>query len=304
MARTVIALFEQTEHARDAVKDLTDNGFESERISLVVNDSRTEDRELEHAETSDDIVNDVSAGAGIGAVLGGITGLVIGLGAFTVPGIGLLIAAGPLATTLAGLGVGAAAGGLVGALTNLGVREQEAEAYAEGVRRGGTLVMVETDEERSNLAVDILNQHQPVDMERRSTEWRQAGWEGFKAGGEPLSADELGVDHRKLVENERPNVHGYKKGAQSEKDVYDDEFELMTRSHFEETYAASPLAYEDLDPAYRYGLDLAREERYREMGWEEVERDARRDWENREREHEWEDYRNAIRHGWLLGTRR
>lgn len=287
MARTVIALYDDVEHARDAVNDLIDNGFERERVSIVANDARSQYRDIEGAGAGKDMASDVGAGAGIGAVLGGIAGLVVGLGAFTIPGIGPLIAAGPLATTLAGLGVGAAAGGLVGALTNLGIPEEDAQTFAEGVRRGGTLVTVETDDERSNLAVDIINRHNPVDMERRSSEWRQANWQGFRPDAEPLSADE--IDHER---QSRTMPVGY------------DEFEPLLRNHFQENYTGTDYAYEDMDQAYRYGYDLAHHDRYRGRGWEEIERDARDDWEMRNREYAWEDYRNAIRHGWLLGTRR
>ena len=63
-----------------------------------------------------------------------------------IPGIGPLVAAGWLATTLAGAGAGAVAGGLVGALTGAGVSREEAEVYEEGVRRGHTLVSVRADE--------------------------------------------------------------------------------------------------------------------------------------------------------------
>ena len=402
MARTVIALYDNVEHARDAVTDLIDTGFERERVSIVANDARGKFRAVEGTEAGSDMASDIGAGAGIGAVLGGIAGLVIGLGAFTIPGIGPLVAAGPLATTLAGLGVGAAAGGLVGALTNLGIPEEDAETYAEGVRRGGTLVTVETDDERSNLAVDILNRYHPVDMERRSSEWRQVNWEGFRPDAEPMTADEIGHERqsrsmpvveedlqvgKRDVESNRVRVHrrvsehpqevnvdlrqehveverrpANRPHSDRDQDIFQeetfeisehkeepvvrkesrvveevdvhknvetrhetvrdsvrrsdveiertgmqdeyDEFEPLVRHHFQDTYTGTNYRFEDIGPAYRYGYDLAHQERFRGRGWEEIERDARSDWEMRTREYEWEDYRNAIRHGWLLGVKR
>src|SRR5690606_38716981 len=105
-------------------------------------------------------------GAGIGAVLGGLGGLLVGLGALTIPGIGPVIAAGPLAaalTGLAGAGAGAVAGGvtggLIGALTGLGVPEENAQYYAEGIRRGGVLVTARVADNRTSEAVDILNRY-------------------------------------------------------------------------------------------------------------------------------------------------
>lgn len=84
----------------------------------------------------------VNRAAGIGAALGGAAGLAAGLGAFVLPGIGAVVAAGWLASALAGAVAGGAAGGVVGALIEAGVSENDAGAYAEGVKRGGTLVTI------------------------------------------------------------------------------------------------------------------------------------------------------------------
>jgi hypothetical protein len=128
-----------------------------------------------------------AAGAGIGAVLGGLAGLLVGLGALAIPGIGPIIAAGPLATTLAGAGLGAATGGLVGALADAGIPEGEAGVYAEGVRRGGTLVTVRAGEDMVSRATEIMNRYTPVDINQRTTEWRDSGWSGFDANAGPYS---------------------------------------------------------------------------------------------------------------------
>jgi hypothetical protein len=69
-------------------------------------------------------------------------GLVAGLAALAIPGVGPIIAAGPIFTALTGAGIGAAAGGLIGALANTGMPEEDARIYAEEVRRGGVLVIV------------------------------------------------------------------------------------------------------------------------------------------------------------------
>jgi uncharacterized protein (TIGR02271 family) len=174
--RTVVALYDDMQRAREAVQDLVNRGFNREDISLVASDERGEYRQHVQGREGDagDVVGDAGKGAGIGAVLGGLAGLVVGLGALTIPGLGPLIAAGPIASALAGAGVGAAAGGLVGALTNLGVPEDEAEHYAEGVRRGGILVTVQAPNERSDEAVDILNRHNPIDRDTKYQQTRSA----------------------------------------------------------------------------------------------------------------------------------
>jgi uncharacterized protein (TIGR02271 family) len=74
--------------------------------------------------------------------VGGVLGLLAGVGALAIPGIGPIIAGGALASTLAGAGIGAAAGGLVGALVGMGVPEEEARYYDRAVREGGILVTV------------------------------------------------------------------------------------------------------------------------------------------------------------------
>jgi stress response protein YsnF len=134
-------------------------------------------------------------GAGVGAAVGGLGGLLVGLAALAIPGVGPVLAAGPLAAALAGAGIGAVAGGLIGALTDAGVPEEQAGLYAEGVRRGGTLVTVSAADGEADRIVDILERHNPVDIDRRAASWRESGWTGYEAGAEPYTAD--------VIESER-----------------------------------------------------------------------------------------------------
>jgi len=126
-----------------------------------------------------------SAGAGAfgGTAVGGIAGLLVGIGALTIPGIGPVLAAGPLAaaigSTLAGAGIGAAAGGLIGALVGLGIPEEDAHFYAEGVKRGGVLVTVRTSDDRAHEALRILRDANATDVNARRDEWTKAGWNRF-----------------------------------------------------------------------------------------------------------------------------
>jgi hypothetical protein len=96
-------------------------------------------------------------GAGVGAAVGGVVGVLAGLGLLAIPGIGPVVAAGWLVSLAAGAAVGGTAGGIIGALTQSGVSEDEAHTYAEGVRRGGTLVTArvpEADEGRYRAILD------------------------------------------------------------------------------------------------------------------------------------------------------
>jgi hypothetical protein len=103
------------------------------------------------------------------AFIGGVVGLAAGMVAVVVPGIGPLIAAGPLAGTIAGaiggLGLGAAAGGIVGLLRDHGISEEEAQFFAEGVKRGGSLVTVRMTEERADQARKTLERNGAIDTE-------------------------------------------------------------------------------------------------------------------------------------------
>lgn len=118
-------------------------------------------------------------GAAVGGIAGGGAALLAGLGIIAIPGIGPLVAAGWLATAMAGAGAGAVAGGLLGSLTSSGVAESDAHVYAEGVRRGGTIVTVRTEQDRMGLAADIMTAHKPVNTAAREADYRATGWQGY-----------------------------------------------------------------------------------------------------------------------------
>lgn len=165
MARSVIGLFDDFAQAQQVVQELADAGFRREDISLIRGNAKGDFTQT----TASDTGAGAAAGAGTGAVLGGIAGLLVGLGALAIPGVGPIIAAGPLAAALTGAGIGAAAGGLIGALTSLGVPEDQAQLYAEGIRQGGTLVAVTSPDNMLDRAVDIMNRNGAIDIERRRT---------------------------------------------------------------------------------------------------------------------------------------
>jgi uncharacterized protein (TIGR02271 family) len=96
--------------------------------------------------------------------------------ALAIPGFGPVIAAGPIAAALTGAGIGAAAGGLIGGLKNAGVSDEDAEYYAEGVRRGGVLLTARTSDTLAHNAIDILDSAGAIDVDERASEWRTSGW--------------------------------------------------------------------------------------------------------------------------------
>ncbi|HEX9440085.1 MAG TPA: hypothetical protein VF909_10395, partial [Roseiflexaceae bacterium] len=94
-----------------------------------------------------------------------------------------VIAAGTLATALGttavGAGIGAAAGGLLGALVGLGIPREDAEFYAEGIKRGGVLVTVQASDDRASEALNIMRGANAVDVDTQRNAWRQSGWSEF-----------------------------------------------------------------------------------------------------------------------------
>ncbi len=179
MAKVVVGMFDNMEYARDAVNELVDNGIDRNAISLIAGDERGEMRRYVGQEnTGSEVAESAAGGAGIGAIMGGLGGLLVGLGALAIPGFGPVIAAGPIVSALTGAGVGAAAGavtgGLLGALVEMGIPDERAQVYSDGIRHGNILVTARVDDAMANTAVSILNRHHPIDVDRKSSEWRQS----------------------------------------------------------------------------------------------------------------------------------
>lgn len=187
VGKTVIGLFEGAGQAQRVVQELARRGFAVDDISVI---GRGE-AERDETGAGGDRASGVAVGAGTGAALGGLGGLLVGVAALAVPGVGPVLAAGPLATALAGAGLGAAAGSVLGALADLGVPDEDAQVYAEGVRRGGVLVAVRAADERAGEAIGVMAQHRAVDVEAHAVVWRRAGWPGFDATAPPYTGTPL-----------------------------------------------------------------------------------------------------------------
>jgi hypothetical protein len=177
MAKTVVGLFDNFGQAQNAVRDLVEEaGIDRARIGVVSTptgasgDAPKEDAKERKAAT-------LAAGAGAAAI--GALGLGMALGPMAIPGVGLIIATGALTAGLAGAGIAAS---LPKVLRKLGVPEEQGQAYAEGVRRGGTLVTVDAlPDSEVERAVGIMKKHGAVDIQKRAEEWRQAGWKAEPA---------------------------------------------------------------------------------------------------------------------------
>ena len=179
MTIIITRLFDTYEHASMAVTELETNGIPHSAVSIVANNEGDRYSNVVPAADTTDTGAGAGTGATVGTVLGGGAGLLAGLGMLAIPGVGPVVAAGWLIATAVGAGVGAASGGLLGSLVGAGVSETDANVYAEGVRRGGTLVTVRTEDGQGTMVERILDAHHAVDTTVRGDEYRAEGWSRF-----------------------------------------------------------------------------------------------------------------------------
>src|ERR1700746_1617846 len=159
-------LYKDYDTGARVVAELERSGIPESDISIIANNDngwfdRDRSRRIDRdADGTDDRAEGAAKGAGIGAPIGGGAGLLAGLGMLAIPGIGPVVAAGwlaaPLAGAAGGAGGGAVSGGVIEAMTSAGVSEADAHLYAEGVRRGGTLVVARVDEGQVDVVEAIM----------------------------------------------------------------------------------------------------------------------------------------------------
>ena len=135
----VFGIYSSIENAERAVESLVHAGFDRGAVSVLLPNPES------IAEFGHEKHTKAPEGTATGATTGGVLGLLVGVGALTIPGLGPFLAAGPIMTTLAGLGVGGAVGGLMGALVGLGLPEYEAKRYEGRLKEGGVLLSVHCD---------------------------------------------------------------------------------------------------------------------------------------------------------------
>ncbi|WP_082882381.1 general stress protein [Paenibacillus swuensis] len=157
MTNNIVGVFNTEQEAVKAIEDLKSLGYSSNDISVISRNK--DDMNYVGDMTGTKAPEGVATGAATGGVLGGLTGLLAGIGALAIPGIGPIIAAGPIAAALTGAAVGAGAGGIVGGLIGLGIPEDEAERYDAFVKEDKLLVMVDADGDRRGRVYDIFRKY-------------------------------------------------------------------------------------------------------------------------------------------------
>ncbi len=194
--RTISGLFDNYDDAAQAVRDLEEAGIPARDISLVANDYDGRSKSIPTTEAG----AGAGTGAAVGGVAGGAAGVLAGLGMLAIPGIGPVVAAGWLvaaaAGAVAGAAVGAGAGGLAGSLIAAGVSREDANFYAEGVRRGGSLVTVKPSDKYEVVAEQILVRRS-VNPTHRVNLYREAGWNEFDPKAPPYTTAEVEAERRR-----------------------------------------------------------------------------------------------------------
>ncbi len=284
MMATLIGMFDHFVNAQQVVNELFKRGFRQDEISLIANASSNEYASFFHSGTAStaplaqEKPLTTCQGVVVGATGGAISGIVAALAPFVIPGIGPIIGAGPLIAGLTGgaLGVlaGAATGGIAAGLLKAGVPQEEAHLFEESIKRGGTIIVVQSPETAVATVQKLMDDHCAVDVVRRQTEWRADSsttnaWQTHQIGGMSFGT-----------------------------------FDRDLRKHYATYYPNSEYTFAQLVPFYRYGYDLATDPRYASATWAEVETHIEPGWHGLNPESVWVNFRDAVHCGWemLRGT--
>ena len=282
MITTSVGIFDHFSEIVHATEILLGCGFSPEELSVVTGDSAllgSETKTGEHRTPSRNLHNHTlrmhSGSYGANAQR------------LSLKGIGPVAVVGPLAYRLAETVDDTQHGDLVAALIALEVLEDDAEIYAEAIRRGSTLLAVTTVRYLVERAEDVYLLHGAIDVRARVWLWQQQGWNYFNSTLEPYSAAER--------ERERRWHAGERKPGKSWT-PYDRDF----RSHFYLTYADSEVRYEHYATAYGYGYQLAKDERYEAKEWSAILPHVRHEWEAANGD-VWTTVAEAVSYGFLKG---
>ena len=189
--KAVFKIYPSVTRAEQAVDTLERAGFASADISVLLPDSESS-KEFAH-EKNTKAPEGTATGVTAGGAIGGTLGLLAGIGALAIPGVGPLIAAGPIMGALAGLGVGGAVGGLIGALVGMGIPEYEAKRYEGRIKEGGVLLSVHCDtSDELTRAKDVLKETGAEDIS--STDEKSVGREGEEQPSHTTSSGVTGFD--------------------------------------------------------------------------------------------------------------
>ena len=163
MAKAVFCIAKSEEQATNIVNQLKEAGFSNNDVSVLLPD-RAGSRDFAH-EHHTKAPEGAATGAIAGGVMAGVLGWLVGIGSLAIPGVGPLIAAGPILAALSGAAAGGAVGGLAGGLVGLGIPEYEAKQYEGKVKNGNILISVHTEDSKErSIAKKIFDRAHADDI--------------------------------------------------------------------------------------------------------------------------------------------
>jgi len=157
LSQTIIGVFPSRSSAENAVSTLRRQGFTNEEINII-------SKKQSHQQSGENTDDDIMDGTLTGGTLGGIGGLLLGAGALMIPGIGPIVAAGPIAAAIGG----AIAGGITGGLIDWGIPAEESHHYEQEVIQGSILAIIRTDATKVNSVAQILRQNGAKEVKNHS----------------------------------------------------------------------------------------------------------------------------------------
>ena len=298
MTKTVAGLYEDFAKARQAMSSLVEKGFERVKISLMAKDiNGIYDRYLQEAQASDnagDKGNDLRS--------------------YTLPGIGSMVGTGPVIMTGEEKG-----GGILHALIQAGIPQVDAEIYAEGIRRGGTLVLIFTEDEQAEEAVGVLNQFHPLSHQQIAISWRKQYWQGFDGNGEPFAFEpnreaplraaeselDYGLGARSFLAGKPISDYDRSEADMANYVNRDDDKWIMAESGFvddlKENYTEPGNEKGKFETAKQFGYNSSYDPRFKGMEWNHAVEALRDIWAMDYPAWGWEQFEEVIYKGWSEG---
>ena len=190
MTKTLTRVYNDYASAELAVRELKAAGLGDSHIGIVASNAdgwhRPGGSDVDPKHDKDRAVT----GGGMGVIAGGAVGVAAGLGMLAIPGIGPVVAAGWLAALASGAVAGGAAGGIIGALVESGVSKENAELYAEALRRGGAIVTAKVSDADESKYAAIMDTS-AFDIVAREPAYRSSGWKGYDPTAPAYSAEQI-----------------------------------------------------------------------------------------------------------------
>ena len=272
MSKTVICIANTEAQAEAIVQHLNEVGIPKSDVSVLFPD-KSGSRDFAH-EHNTKAPEGTAIGASAGGVTGGVLGLLAGIGALAIPGVGPFIAAGPIMAALSGAAVGAAIGGIAGALIGMGIPEFEAKQYEAKIKAGNILISVHaSDGEVVDRVKDIM---------------KQAGAQDITSTGEVSVSDD-----------ERMSGGGSITGRVGPTSIDPTSEVAYWRANFKgRPYTQNAANFDDYAPAYAYGVSSYT--KYPGRSFDDVEADLSRDWNGARGTSNlsWDQARIASRDAW------